>query len=258
MMTMGVDIGNLLTKAAVLDGDKLVASGTMDTTGNVAVEVDGLIERVLTDAGLSPDEIGATVFTGGAADLADGRGTVEDGVTCIAAAGAYYLPDINLVVDIGGQSITSILLDEDGDVINFMRNDKCASGSGRFLEVMSQAVGVGVDAISDAARGAKGAVSISSQCGVFAESEVITHVNAGEEPAEIIAGLCDSVASIVAAQARRFTKGDCYTLTGGVARVDAVVSRIKDKLDGTCQDFPHDPGLAACIGAALLAGLDDL
>ena len=258
MMTMGVDIGSLLTKVAVLDGDKLVASGTMETTGNVAVEIDGLIELVLAEAGLSQGDIAATAFTGVGAELHEGCGVVEDGVTCVAAAGAYYLPEINLVVDIGGQSITSILLDADGDVINFMRNDKCASGSGRFLEVMSQAVGVGVDDISEAARGATGVVSISSQCGVFAESEVITHVNAGEEPAEIVAGLCDSVASIIAAQARRFTRGDCYTLMGGVARVEAVVSRVKEKLDGTCQDFPHDPGLAACIGAALLAGLDDL
>jgi predicted CoA-substrate-specific enzyme activase len=167
---MGIDIGNLLTKVAILDGDELLASGTMDTTGNVATEIDGLIARVLSDAGLTPEDIGATAFTGGNAELVDGRGVVEDAVTCVAAAGAYYLPDVNLVVDIGGQSITSILLDADGDVINFMRNDKCASGSGRFLEVMSQAIGVGVESISDAARGATGAVSISSQCGVFAES----------------------------------------------------------------------------------------
>ena len=116
---MGIDIGNLLTKVVILDGDKLVASGTMETTGNVGSEIDDLIARVLADAGLTPAEIGATAFTGSGAEHADGRGVVEDEVTCVAAAGAYYLPDINLVVDIGGQSITSILLDADGDVINF-------------------------------------------------------------------------------------------------------------------------------------------
>jgi predicted CoA-substrate-specific enzyme activase len=162
------------------------------------------------------------------------------------------------VVDVGGQSITSMLLNEDGDVINFMRNDKCASGSGRFLEVMSHAVGVDIDDIDEAARGADHAVSISSQCGVFAESEVITHVNAGEEPADIVAGLCDAVASIVSAQARKFSQGDQYTLTGGVARIEAVAGRISDRMSGTYHEFPHDPRLAACIGAALLAGLDDL
>jgi predicted CoA-substrate-specific enzyme activase len=178
-------------------------------------------------------------------------------VTCVAAAGAYYLPEINMVVHVGGQSITSILIDEDGDVVNFMRNDKCASGSGRFLEVMSHAVGVGIDDINETVSRANKPVPISSQCGVFAESEVITYVNEGAEPADIVAGLCDAVASIVAAQARKFSDGDRYTLTGGVARIDAVEERIAGKMNGTSYEFPYDPRLAAAIGAALLAGMEE-
>lgn len=258
MITMGIDIGNMLTKVVVLDGDEVIASGIMDTTGNVGSEIDGLVEKVLADAGLEREQIGAVARTGGGAELVEGCDIVEDAVNCVAAAGAYYLPDINMVVDVGGQSITSMLLNDDGDVVNFMRNDKCASGSGRFLEVMSHAVGVGIDGIDEAAQGASAPVSISSQCGVFAESEVITHVNAGEEPADIVSGLCDAVASIVSAQARKFSQGDQYTLTGGVARIEAVAGRITEKMSGQFHQFPHDPRLAACIGAALLAGLDDL
>lgn len=258
MITLGIDLGNLLSKAVVLDGDRLVASGIIPTTGNVADEVGGLVEGVLVEAGVDRDSVGATASTGSGAELAGPCDLVEDEVTCVAAAAAYYLPDINMVVDAGGQSITSILLDEEGDVVNFMRNDKCASGSGRFLEVMSGAVGVEIDDIAATVASAKGAVPISSQCGVFAESEVITHVNAGEEPADIVAGLCDAVASIVSAQARRFSSGDVYTLTGGVARITPVASRITASLPGSYCEFPHDPRLAAAIGAALLAGLDDL
>lgn len=258
MITLGVDVGNLLTKAVVLDGDSLVASAIMPTTGNVAVELDGLIEKVLEDAGIESAAVGAVARTGSGAELAGKADLAEDALICVAAAGAYYLPEINMVVDVGGQSITSVLLDEDGDVVNFMRNDKCASGSGRFLEVMSNAVGVSVEDIDTAVQGAKKAVSISSQCGVFAESEVITHVNAGEEPADIVAGLCDSVASIVSAQARRFSTGDHYTLTGGVAAIAAVSDRVQENMTGTYHEFPFDPRLAACIGAALLAGLDDI
>jgi len=255
---LGIDVGNLLTKAVVLNGDSLVASAIMPTTGNVASEVEGLVERLLADAGVKRGEVGAVASTGSGADLAGEVDLADDAVTCIAAAGAYYLPEINMVVDIGGQSITAILLDDDGDVLNFMRNDKCASGSGRFLEVMSNAVGVSVEDIDSAVKGATKAVPISSQCGVFAESEVITHVNAGEEPADIVAGLCDSVASIVSAQARRFSSGDRYTMTGGVARIEAVSARVQNNMSGTFQDFPFDPRLAACIGAALLAGLEDI
>lgn len=257
MITMGIDVGNLLSKVVVLDGDRMVASGIMDTTGNVASEIDVLVTSALLEAGLGLDALDARVGTGSGADLLKGMDFTEDDVTCVAAAGAYMLPDINMIVHIGGQSIASILIDEDGDVVNFMRNDKCASGSGRFLEVMSHAVGVGVDEIDAAAQGAENPVSISSQCGVFAESEVITHVNEGEEPADIVAGLCDAVASIVSAQARRFSTGDRYTLTGGVARIDAVAGRINDKMNGTFYQFPHDPRLAAAIGAALLAGMEE-
>lgn len=132
----------------------------------------------------------------------------------------------------------------------------CASGSGRFLEVMSGAVGIGVDAIDETAAGARKPVHISSQCGVFAESEVISHVNAGEDAADIVAGLCDAVASIVVAQARKSGVDGKYTLTGGVARIDAISKVISDKLGGTFFPFPHDPRLASAIGAALLAGME--
>jgi predicted CoA-substrate-specific enzyme activase len=257
-MTMGIDIGNLLSKVVVLDGDRLVASGVMETTGNVASEIVDLVDSVLAEAGIGRGQLDAVASTGSGAEQAGAFDFAEDELTCTAAAGAYYLPEINMIVDVGGQSITSILLDEEGDVVNFMRNDKCASGSGRFLEVMSHAIGVGIDDIDAAAERADGEVSISSQCGVFAESEVITHVNAGEKPENIVSGLCDSVASIVAAQARRFSSGDRYTLTGGVARIESVAGRIRGKLGGDYYAFPHDPRLAASIGAALLAGLDDL
>ncbi len=254
---MGIDIGNLLSKVVILDDDKLVASGVMDTTGNVANEIDALVSSVLLEAGMGMDRVDSRAGTGSGAELLRDLDFTEDEVTCVAAAGAYMIPEINMIVHVGGQGIASILIDEDGDVVNFMRNDKCASGSGRFLEVMSHAVGVGIDEIDEAAQGAQKPVSISSQCGVFAESEVITHVNEGEDPADIVAGLCDAVSSIVAAQARRFSSGDKYTLTGGVARINKVAAGVKEKLEGTYYEFPFDPRLAAAIGAALLAGMDE-
>jgi predicted CoA-substrate-specific enzyme activase len=254
---MGIDVGNLLSKVVVLDDDELIASGVMETTGNVADEITGFVESVLSDAGISREKIEASAGTGSGAEMLEGVDFVEDELTCVAAAGAYLIPEINMLVDVGGQSIASMLIDEDGDVVNFMRNDKCASGSGRFLEVMSNAIGVGIDDIDSAVSRSEKKVSISSQCGVFAESEVITHVNEGEAPSDIVAGLCDAVASIVAAQARRFSTGDKYTLTGGVARIESVTSLVRDKLGGTFYEFPYDPSLAAALGAAILASLEE-
>jgi len=161
------------------------------------------------------------------------------------------------VIDIGGQSITSMMIDGDGEVVDFMRNDKCASGSGRFMEVMSDAMGIEMDRIDETVAISEKPVLLSSQCGVFAESEIITHVNEGEKTPDIIAGICDSVANIVVAQARRFGMAEDYTVTGGVARIGSVVRVVEQKLGGTYHGFPRDPRLAAAIGAALMGQFEE-
>jgi predicted CoA-substrate-specific enzyme activase len=193
------------------------------------------------------------VSTGAGSDLAPAADFREDSVTCVGAAAAYFLPEVELAIDIGGQSITSLLLDPDGDVKNFMRNDKCASGSGRFLEMMSEKLNVEVSAIDRETAGSQSPVELTAQCGVFAESEVITHVNSGASRADVLAGVCQAVAKIVVAQGRRFGAAGHYTLTGGVARTEAVTRIIRQRLPGVFHQFPFDPQLAAAIGAALLA-----
>jgi activator of 2-hydroxyglutaryl-CoA dehydratase len=114
-------------------------------------------------------------------------------------------------------------------------------------------VGIPIDEIDEAAARAKDKVPISSQCGVFVESEVITHVNNGENPSDIVAGLCDAVARIVTSQARRFGMGNRYTFTGGVSKIKTVVELIRERMDGEYQPFPLDTHLTAAIGAARLA-----
>ena len=234
----------------------MTASKVIETTGNIATEIDGLLRDVCVQAGVNIDSLDGIVGTGSGAEFVEDADILEDEIACIAWAVHCYLPDVELVVDIGGQSITSLLLDEEGNVVDFMRNDKCASGSGRFLEVMSDAVGIPIAEIDEAASRSTRQIPISSQCGVFVESEVITHVNNGEKPQDIVAGLCDSVARIVTSQARRFGVGNRYTFTGGVARVKTVVDLIQKRLDGEYQPFPLDTSLVAAIGAALLAEAD--
>ncbi len=256
MICMGCDIGSLFSKAVILDGDDLIAGKVMRTTGNIADEIEELLKAVIQEAGIDRNKVDRLVGTGNGADLLKGAEFVEDIVTCVGAASGFYVPEVQLAIDIGGQSITSMLLNEDGEVTNFMRNDKCASGSGRFLEVMSDKLKMEIASIDETVAQSSRSVEISAQCGVFAESEVITHVNAGEKTPDIIAGICSSVANIVVAQGRRFGEADHYTLTGGVARIDSVCKIIRQKLGGTFHPFPHDPQLAAAIGAALLGDSD--
>ncbi len=253
MSILGLDIGSLFVKVVVLDDSEVVASAVRDTTGNVVEEIDPLIDEMLAGADLNRDDVTCVGVTGRGADAYAHADLRIDDVSCIGAAVNRFLPDAKLVLDMGGQSITSMLLDDDGSIIDFMRNDKCASGSGKFLEVMSGALGVGMDQLDEVASRSSKKVAISSQCGVFVESEIITHVNEGEEPADIIAGLAESVAKILISQALKFGFRDDYTFTGGVATLEAVISRAVPRINGTYKPFPGDPRFAGAIGAALLA-----
>ena len=253
MITLGVDVGSLFAKAVLLDGDQILASRIKQVTGNLARELEPFMQNLLNGAEVERGAVEASVSTGRGAGAVPGVDFEEDELYCIGQAVHHYLPGVNHVLDMGGQSITALALDGGGEVKDFMRNDKCASGTGRFLEVMSEALGFGVFSLDRVAVGADQAAPISTQCGVFVESEVITHLNAGMETNHIAAGLCQAAARIVASQARRFGLAGDYTLTGGVARLDVVTDFLDRRLEARYHPYPQDPQLAAALGAALAA-----
>lgn len=252
MITLGCDIGSLFSKVVVLDDDQMVGHAILRTTGDIGERVDELIGAALAEAGIDRKDVACLVSTGSGADLVTGATFTEDEVACVGAAASYYIPEIDTAIAVGGQHTTAMRLDDDGLVTKMMRNDKCASGSGRLLEVMGAKLNVELPRFDQTVSGAAAPVQISNQCGVFAESEVITYLNAGTDTADILAGICGSVGNIVVAQGRRFGIGRAYTLAGGVARLAAVTDVIREKLGGVYHPFPHDPLLAAALGAALL------
>lgn len=253
MITLGCDVGSLFTKAVLLRDGALAASAVVATTGTIAADLPGFVEALLARGELARDQVEVVAATGRGGPLVDGADFVEEEMACVGVAVRHLMRDVERVVEIGGQSISAMLLDPDGDLLDFVRNDKCASGSGRFLEVMSEALGIPIDELDAHAARAGRDTPLSSQCGVFVESEVITHLNAGEDPADIAAGLCDAVARIIVSQAKRLGEQAPYTLTGGVARIQGVVQRVQRRLSADYRAFPEDPALAAALGAALLA-----
>lgn len=251
MIVMGCDVGSLFTKVVALDEDRLLASRMVRTSGNLVAETAALLAAVRAAAGLQSGDIAYLAATGAGAALVKEAAFVVETVDCLGAAANFYLPAAKLIIDIGGQSITALSVDEQGEVTDLMRNDKCASGSGRFLEMMAAKLLLPIDRLDELVAVARPA-RISNQCAVFAESEVITHLNQGEPPADIMAGVCATVAQMALAQTRRFGSPAAFTITGGVARFTAVTRRLAEKLAAAYHPFPFDPAFATAIGAALM------
>ena len=252
MFSLGCDVGSLFCKLVLLKDGELLAACVDRTNGRIVDSVKALEHRLLAEQNLSRQDLAFVGATGVLGKEVAGADFVEDEVTCIAASVCYYLPGVALALGVGGQSITAIEVGQDGQVLSLARNDKCAAGTGRFLEMMSKRLDYSLDQVDRLVESATDPVEVSNQCVVFAESEAISHINSGACMPDILAGICGSIGRIVAAQGRRIRNSKSFTLVGGVARFSAVGQVVKERLGLDYVPFPQDPMLAAALGAALL------
>ncbi len=252
MLTAGIDIGSISTKAAVLADGRLLGSRVIFTGYNSEAAGKKVFEELLEELGLLASAVGRIVSTG------YGRSSVkfvDKAVTEIIChgTGAHFLnPLIRSVIDIGGQDSKAIVLDENGKVKNFAMNDKCAAGTGRFLEVMANALEADLDGFGEMSLKADRPASISSLCTVFAESEVISLIAKGESRANIIAGIHESIAARVSALANRVGIVPPVVMTGGVAKNAGVVKALEKKLGVPIEVSPFAQ-VNGAIGAAIIA-----
>lgn len=254
---MGVDSGSTSTDAVVLDGSgKIVSSVIVATGAKATVGAARAVEEVLADAGITRDDVTLAVATGYGRDaIPDMDATITE-ITCHAAGAHRLAPDVRTVIDIGGQDSKVIHLTPDGGVANFVMNDKCAAGTGRFLETMAKTLDMPLSELSRLGLEWKHEVRISSMCTVFAESEVVSLIADDTPTPDIIHGLDVSVATKTAALAKRVKAEPPYLMTGGVANNDGVVKALESVL-GAPVSTHEDSQLCGAIGAALL-GLESL
>ncbi|AFQ43650.1 acyl-CoA dehydratase activase [Desulfosporosinus meridiei] len=249
---IGVDIGSLTVKVVLIDDDlKIIGQGKERAGYSGRIIAQKLIENVLAKSGLTTQNVRTTVATGyGRVTFSSDREVSE--ITCQAKGISHLFPSARTVIDIGGQDSKVIKLFPNGKVADFTMNDKCAAGTGRFLEVMASALEVDWQEISELVSASKNPTKISSFCTVFAESEIISQVSAGELKADILAGVCDSVASRVASMSRRTGLEPDVVFTGGVAHNDGVVKALAKQLDFSLL-ISQEPVITAALGAALIA-----
>lgn len=254
---LGVDSGSTSTDAVIVDGSgQIVASVIVPTGAKASAGARRAIDEVLEQAGLANDDLTLRVATGYGRDNIEGMDSAITEITCHARGAHHLMPEARTVIDIGGQDSKVIHLDEAGGVANFVMNDKCAAGTGRFLEATARAMELTLDEFCQVGLAWEHDVKISSMCTVFAESEVITLVADDTPVADIVHGLDMSVATKTAALARRVKAEPAYLMTGGVAQNEGVVRALEDVLGAPVATNPSSQ-LCGAIGAALL-GLESL
>ena len=250
---VGIDSGSTSTDVAILDRDKNLVAGVILPTGaGAAAGADRALEAALDQAGLTKEDIAATVTTGyGRSAIQLGDKSITE-ITC-HARGAFFLdPSVRTIIDIGGQDSKVIRIDDQGNVVNFVMNDKCAAGTGRFLELMARTLELSMDEMSTAGLDWKEEITISSMCTVFAESEVVSLIAQNKRQADIIHGLNQSVASKTCALCRRIGGEPNYMMTGGVSKNKGVVEAIQKQL-GVRLVISDRAQLNGALGAALFA-----
>ncbi|MCI2056779.1 MAG: acyl-CoA dehydratase activase [Oscillibacter sp.] len=249
----GVDSGSTSTDAVVMDAQRhILGSVILPTGAGAAHGAEQALTQALAQAGLSRDELDAVVTTGYGRETIGLSDSSVTEITCHAKGAHFLRSSARTVIDIGGQDSKVIRIDENGNVRNFIMNDKCAAGTGRFLDMMARTLGLTLGEMSALGLQWKNEVNISSMCTVFAESEVVSLVADNTSTADIIHGLNRAVAGKTAALAKRLGGEPEYIMTGGVAQNQGVVLALGEKLG--CEVYvPAEAQLCGAIGAALIA-----
>jgi predicted CoA-substrate-specific enzyme activase len=251
-LTAGIDIGSITAKAAILRDGAFLGTKVIFTGYNAEGAGRRVFEELLEELGLAPAEVGRIVATGyGRKSVAIADKVVTE-IMCHAAGARFLDPSVRSLIDIGGQDSKAVVMDGNGKVVNFTMNDKCAAGTGRFLEVMARALEADLDEFGELSLKAERPAKISSLCTVFAESEVISLISKGETRENIIAGIHEAIASRVAAMADRIGLAAPVMMTGGVARNIGVVRALEKAIGMPVVVSPHAQ-VAGAIGAASLA-----
>ncbi len=254
MLTAGVDIGSLATKAVILEAGSGQVLGTACLPGGPRPAELGraALETALAEADAAREDLSGVVATGyGRQSLPFTRISVTE-ISC-AARGAHFIePAVRTVIDIGGQDSKVIRCDEEGYPLDFALNDRCAAGTGRFLEVMAGALGTDVEGMSRLAQAADEPARITHTCTVFAESEVVGLLARGAERDAVAGGLCRAVAERTALLARQAGIEPPVMLAGGVGMNRAIAEALRDVL-GLKLIVPEEPQLVVATGAAVVA-----
>ena len=250
-LVAGMDIGSTTAKCVLLRGDEIVGKSLNPVGVDIVKDAERALEIALADSRLPRNDVEFVTGTGyGRYKVYFGQLAVTE-ISCHAKGANFLFPNTRLVVDIGGQDTKAIKVSATGEVVDFAMNDKCAAGTGRFLEVCANALGFDIGEIGALSLQARHPVKVTSTCTVFAESEVTSHVARGKDPKDILAGLHASIVNRSMSLMQRVGVEPEVTFTGGVSRNEGMVRAMNARIGTTVNVSPLSQYIGA-LGAALV------
>lgn len=250
---MGYDIGTRFIKTCIVEDNKILGFSIRETGMDLKKSIDESSFSAIEMAGIKKRKIAKSAATGyGCEMLEKTAATISEDVCLVKAA--YHLDrNINTVIDVGGLFIHIATVISGGRVGDHCENEKCAAGSGKFLEIISEAVDIPIASISETALKSSNPYALSNSCSVFAESEVISQINAGTDSSDIIAGVINTIAEKIATLINRIEAPDKIAVAGGVAKIEAFRIILEKVLNRKIFTLPVDFQIVTAYGAALHA-----
>lgn len=252
MFVAGIDIGSRGSKAVVMEDNSLVSFSICETGPESVKTAHSTIERAFNGNGLSLKDMTCVVATGYGRVLVPFANANVSEISCHARGAHWYFPSVRTILDMGGQDCKAINCDEQGRVTNFIMNDKCAGGTGRFLEVIADVLQVPLEDIGEMSLESTQDIPFSTVCAVFAKSEALALVRKGVPRSDILAGLHDAIAIRCLNLLKRVKIEEEFTVTGGISKNVGMVRKITAKV-GIEPVMAPDPQIIGALGAALFA-----
>lgn len=270
MLTMGIDIGSRSSKCVILEDGELLTYGTIETGPNVVKTAQAVVEAaVQRRAGkwgdyrmplpktkvehLKIQDMACIISTGyGRAIVPFAHKNITE-ITCHCRGAQWFVPGVATILDVGGQDTKGIRVGANGEVADFVMNDKCAAGTGRFMEIVADVLHVPLPEIGPMSLNSAKALPFSTTCAAFGRGAAVALMKEGERKEDILAGLHEAIASRVTAVVKKVGIADKFAITGGIGRNVGLVSKIEQKLGGLKVTLPQEPMIVGALGAALFA-----
>jgi predicted CoA-substrate-specific enzyme activase len=252
MIVAGIDIGSRATKAVLLNKASVLSSVICDTGPESVKTSEAALQVLLRGTGLAPKDVKYTVATGYGRILVPFANENVSEISCHARGVNHCFPSVRTILDMGGQDCKAIRCDEQGRVVNFIMNDKCAGGTGRFLEIIAEVLDVPLSSIGEVSLKSKGNIPFNTICAVFAKSEAISYLRKGASKGDILSGLHEAIATRSVNLLKRVSIEKDFSISGGIAKNEGMVQKLREKT-GLEPLLAEDPQLMGALGAALFA-----